>query len=59
MHRHTAVDMENQLATDGYVNLYNVHNRGIYSCCYGLGCMVLFGFGMYIGYIMNDCDGSY
>lgn len=61
MNRFNAVDMENNSynhVTDGYSQLYDSRKGSLFVCCYGMGCAALFGFGIYVGYIMNDCDGS-
>ena len=44
--------------TDGYSQLYDSRKGSLFVCCYGMGCAAIFGFGIYVGYIMNDCDGS-
>ena len=62
MKRFDAVDMENNSynhTIDGYVQLYESRKKYNVICCYGMGCALLFGFGIYVGYLMKDCDGSY
>uniref|UniRef100_A0A6C0CWY8 Uncharacterized protein n=1 Tax=viral metagenome TaxID=1070528 RepID=A0A6C0CWY8_9ZZZZ len=62
MKRFDAVDMENNSynhVNDGYGQLYNSRKGSLFVCCYVMGYAVLFGFGIYVGYLMKDCDGSY